>query len=226
MSNERLEIKLVCDEVFDQWIEDWLAGHITPFARPYPDRWINNVYYDTGNLDCLLDNVAGLPNREKLRLRWYGLDEEPENCVMEIKKKRNKLVEKIAAPCRKFTLSQLPEIDPLALLEPDAKADLVRAAACCIQPTLMNRYHRRYFVSQDKRVRVTIDRDLSFWDMRGGGAVDHADISYKTYSTIMEFKLAPEDREICSELMAGLPLTASRCSKYAVGMQHILGQVF
>jgi len=42
------------------------------FRKCFPNRKINNIYYDTSSLKSLRDNLSGIKSREKLRVRWYG----------------------------------------------------------------------------------------------------------------------------------------------------------
>ena len=44
------------------------AGMFTPI---YNERTVNNIYLDTIGLTNFYDNVYGVTNRTKLRIRWY-----------------------------------------------------------------------------------------------------------------------------------------------------------
>jgi hypothetical protein len=69
---------------------------------------------------------------------------------------------------------------------------------------------------------MTIDRALRFYDQRGGFRpnVDYAALAPDV--TIMEIKFAAGDREDGAVAFETIPLTASRCSKYVLGVQAIL----
>ena len=41
------------------------------FRDHYPEREVNSIYFDQ-NFSSLIENIEGISNREKLRLRWYG----------------------------------------------------------------------------------------------------------------------------------------------------------
>ena len=68
----RLEIKFVSNEKNVDVIENWLKLNPAGFYRPYPDRWVNNVYFDTHDYFAFNENLTGASCRTKLRYRWYG----------------------------------------------------------------------------------------------------------------------------------------------------------
>jgi hypothetical protein len=69
-----------------------LQGHRLSFRKAFPDRYINSIYLDTYALDYYNDNIAGLSDRVKQRIRWYGHDlENIHKPMLEIKVKNNKL---------------------------------------------------------------------------------------------------------------------------------------
>ncbi|SVC31011.1 uncharacterized protein METZ01_LOCUS283865, partial [marine metagenome] len=39
--------------------------------KRYPDRYVSSIYLDDSNYTSIKDNLTGLPNRKKYRLRWY-----------------------------------------------------------------------------------------------------------------------------------------------------------
>ena len=60
------------------------------FYKAHPDRYINNIYFDTVNLDNNWDNVAGNSKRMKIRVRWYNdLFSNISNPILEFKLKNN-----------------------------------------------------------------------------------------------------------------------------------------
>src|SRR5262245_66548315 len=68
----RYERKFV---IFDLDLADALAVirlHPAFFREIYHARYVNNIYFDTPSLDHYQDNVRGVPNRVKCRIRWYG----------------------------------------------------------------------------------------------------------------------------------------------------------
>ena len=85
----RHEIKCVLEAGQAAAVESWIALHPAAFRRAYADRKINNVYFDSPELDCFRENLSGTSSRTKCRLRWYGEDSAATNAVFELKRKRN-----------------------------------------------------------------------------------------------------------------------------------------
>ena len=59
------------------------------FREHYLPRNVNSIYFDTKNLKYIRDNLCGISNRKKVRVRWYGDSERLNNPVLEIKIKSN-----------------------------------------------------------------------------------------------------------------------------------------
>ena len=55
-------------------------------SKPFPDRKINSIYFDTDDLDYFKDGEEGTTPRIKVRYRWYDNDRFF-NGYVEIKKK-------------------------------------------------------------------------------------------------------------------------------------------
>ena len=50
----------------------YLNKHPSLFCSPFPDRYVNNIYLDTPVMSNYWNNVTGLSQRVKVRIRWYG----------------------------------------------------------------------------------------------------------------------------------------------------------
>ena len=59
------------------------------FRQQHTSRFINSIYFDTNNLDCINDNLDGTNIRKKFRVRWYGNNKSLNNPNLEIKYKKN-----------------------------------------------------------------------------------------------------------------------------------------
>ena len=68
----RFELKFSVP-VHDQYAVDLVTLlHPAGFQRTYPARWVNSIYFDTPDLHALEENFAGISDRAKYRIRWYG----------------------------------------------------------------------------------------------------------------------------------------------------------
>ena len=53
-------------------VKQMVRHHPAAFEEIYPIRKINNIYFDSPGLTTYKDNVMGIANRKKMRVRWYG----------------------------------------------------------------------------------------------------------------------------------------------------------
>ena len=91
-----------------------------------------------------------------------------------------------------------------------------------LQPTLLNRYHRRYFQTRDGRVRVTVDTNLRFChpdrfrNALRGSYVDHA--------VIVEVKFDETETAHAAAVISHFPLRLNKNSKYINGIRLLHGR--
>lgn len=136
-------------------VKQLLRFHPAGFRTLYPDRQINNIYFDTGDMTTFTQNVYGINERKKYRLRWYGEDlQEILNSQFEIKIKHNELGEK---ETHDFPDSRLKDLSRIT-----RHASRILTPALPLRPVLLNSYNRSYFGSMDGKFRLTIDVDLRY----------------------------------------------------------------
>lgn len=220
----RLEIKFVTYNIYLYNILQWLRMHSSGFIRSYPDRRVNNIYFDTHECGAFADNIAGVSSRTKIRYRWYGISDMPDSGRLEIKHKRNCYGWKVhfnvpASPyihgadwhgIRRLLADQLPEAGKKWLQENPV-------------PVLINRYYRRYFISGDRKIRVTIDTDQEVLEQRFRAYPNFTGSAYKNDIIIIEFKFDRAHRDIAAEVLRGIPARQSRHSKYVMGVRATSG---
>lgn len=220
----RLEIKFVADETKLDEVRYWLKLNSSGFYKPYPDRWVNNIYFDTHNYYSYNENLTGSSYRTKVRYRWYGYSYSDDKGVLEVKCKRNYFGWKIRFPMEhtpdlaasswRFILNYLVE-----QLGPEAKKWIEANP----NPVIINRYFREYYVSHDNLVRATIDTNQVIYDQRYKPTPN---ITYKNNIPsilVLEFKFDRQDRLLASQTIQGLPLRVSRNSKYIFGVKSMHG---
>lgn len=220
----RQEIKFAAYDVHYHHILHWLRLHPAGFTAPYADRWINNIYFDTHNYSAYTDNIAGASARTKIRYRWYGNSKTPAIGTLEIKYKRNHLGWKLHfkvndtpykpganwKTIRQLLFQQIP---------PEGKNWLNANPA----PILINRYYRKYFISADGKIRVTVDNQQTVLDQRFKTYPNFTHRANIPNTLVVEFKFAKQERELASQLIQGIPIRVSRHSKYIIGMNAISG---
>lgn len=191
-------------------LEQLVLGHPAGFRKTYPDRHINNLYYDTPAWRTFHENVAGVSVRTKYRLRWYGATAELiDNARFELKKKENLLGSKIIHPIAgKISLADAPKIPAIA----------AGLRGGTLLPTLINRYKRAYYESADGCFRLTIDQNLqcSAFETRLG-----INRSFPAELRVVELKYRAQDDDRLDEFTQYWPLRMDRFSKYVMGMQMV-----
>ncbi|HNQ72103.1 MAG TPA: polyphosphate polymerase domain-containing protein [Verrucomicrobiota bacterium] len=198
--------------------------HPSLFREVYPPRLVNNIYLDSPRLDNYHDHVNGTANRSKTRVRWYGHPRSLiENPALEQKIKRGTVSRKETHPLPSLRLegetarSRLDETFRIASLP-----ELLRSRLQHLQPSLFNCYRRHYFLSQDRRFRLTVDSDLRFEGIDGNTNVTGASASTALHPSgfvIIELKYSAENAGLADAVTNALPFRVTRCSKYILGIQ-------
>lgn len=220
----RFERKCVVEAEHYDWLACWVEERALAFRHAFPGRIVQSLYLDSGGLDDLGDNLGGVAQRQKIRLRWYGASSAIERAALEVKCKRSQLGIKLSYPI------ELPApLDELSFPEltrsisgqlPEDARSLVERASRAVVKT---RYWREYLVSGDGRVRATIDRDIRVYDQSEYTRVN--DVRPVPFPDLVVLELK-YDSLLDSEVRAALgplPRRLVRFSKYAVGVQTILG---
>jgi len=195
-------------------LEQLILVHPAAFVKAFPDRQINNVYWDTANWDHAQDSLSGAPMRTKIRVRWYGaVDEVIKKAVLEIKSKSNMQGGKTLTPLPDCTWQTLP-----ALVDDRLQQAFPGKA---YQPVLVNSYQRTYFQSMDGRFRLTVDDGMTY----GAYLPWRFATPIEDPGMVVELKYdAPEDAD-ADEIAAYLGLRMTKHSKYTRGISlvsHIL----
>ena len=221
MSNDaRYEIKFILDESEYTRAMRWLHTHMH-VRTSYPSRVVHSIYFDDCEFSSIKDNLSGVSDRQKIRLRWYeDKDKNFSQPFLEIKKRTGRLGYKkhIKTPGLSNKIASLRADEIRMRIESDAKRDLF---GCNIfdrhlTPVMYINYKRDYYEDLSG-IRVTIDSDIKFHSVSS-----HASISrlkpIKYSPRIMEIKFPVERKNQVSALLKNLHLTPKRHSKYLMGM--------
>ncbi|MEN0007097.1 MAG: polyphosphate polymerase domain-containing protein, partial [Bacteroidota bacterium] len=172
---------------------------------------INNIYFDTPNLQAFADNVAGVADRKKYRVRWYGqVEEYVERPKLELKAKRNQLGFKKTTSIQPFSAKELPQmVAEVNQLIPDLPS---------LRPTLVNAYQRSYFATADQKFRITIDTDLAF----GHCNEQFLHLPFRDFeTTIIELKYDASFELELDRITQYLPFRLTKSSKYVYGVNRL-----
>jgi SPX domain protein involved in polyphosphate accumulation len=218
----RYERKFLISELTRHEIELLVRLHPAIFVEIYHRRFVNNIYFDSLNMKSYFDNSDGLRNRRKVRIRWYGdLFGFIEKPVLELKHKNGLLGRKESYPLPPFSIS--PDFRPEGVVEAFKKAEIpevLRMDMLSLQPTLLNRYSRRYFQSASRNYRITIDSDMEFYriDLPGSALLEK---SVDMANTILELKYDRDNDRNAATITNFFPFRLSKNSKYAGGVERL-----
>lgn len=220
----RFEKKFCCilrdiDSVY-RWI--YRSPHF--IKKQFPDRTVNNIYFDWFNLSDASDNLVGLGHREKLRLRWYGPAEEAAAMKLERKIKRDLMGTKRILEVGELRLCGMSRMELTEILT-SAQQDSVPSDLRLRNPTVRNQYLREYFIDGAHRMRITIDSAQGFYPVESSCDVLRGNrIDYPTH--VIELKYDESDQIRVRDFMADFPLRAVRHSKYLAGLSRLIEQPY
>ena len=222
LPNPRYERKFVAYGMVLAEVLALIRRHPAAFRETYPARVVNNIYLDSCGRSDYHDNLVGVANRNKTRVRWYGpLSGQIATPVLERKLKRGLVSGKLTHALPGFALNGgtiqplLKSVFDAALLPERLRSDL-----CHREPSLFNRYQRYYFLSADGRFRLTVDADLQF----GRGSASNglrATLTPCAPAQILELKFGPSEAEQADRVTNSLPFRLARCSKYVLGIARL-----
>jgi hypothetical protein len=220
----RLEIKFVAYAYEVDRVVQWLRLHHAAFDKPFPDRRVHNVYFDSYEYDAYGENLSGISRRVKVRYRWYGEEPYPDVGVLEIKCKRNKYGWKHRFP---VTDSPLQSGKRWRDIRKSITGVLPARGKICLDtyplPVILNHYDRQYFESRDESVRVTIDTGMKVYDQRYKSVPNVTRRANISDLMIIEFKAEPAAQDQVNRAVQTLPIRVNRHSKYTTGVEAIYG---
>ena len=199
----RIERKFIVGKLNDVFFEKILK--LNCFHKPYNDREVSSIYFDTYDYNFLRANIDGIGFRKKIRVRWYNNDFK--TFSFEEKSKKNFLVSKRVEKIN-FSFESSKFQQSLKEYYISHKDEYFKNSN--YQIVLKTNYNRSYWLSNDKKIRATIDTNLStspYNDLKK--VVELPD-------TILEFKYLPENevyfRNFYNNIKSGLRVV--KYSKY------------
>lgn len=133
-----------------------LDSHASPVDGMYK---IRSLYFDNYKSSALLDKISGVNLREKLRIRFYDMDDS--FIRLEAKQKNGEMIRKLTAPLNREQVERIIEGDIRFLY--DSEHDLLKRfyLKCrteLLKPAVIVDYDREAYIYND--VRITFDHDL------------------------------------------------------------------
>lgn len=219
----RYERKFLITDYTVKDVMQIIKFHPACFTEIYHERIVNNIYFDTLGMRHYYDNVEGEFNRTKVRIRWYGdLFGNIEKPVLEYKIKQGLLGKKRSYKLSSFVLDNSFSRDKiLKAVSSNEVPSGVNKEVISLKPLLLNRYNRKYYLSADKKFRVTIDWNLSYYRIAYGSGLFCNKVIDKR-SVVVELKYDSELEVEAKEIASGFPFMLTKNSKYLQGLERVL----
>ena len=220
-SDYRYEIKFILDNAKLSDAIRWLYNNTTA-NKIYDNRKVNSIYFDNVDFSSVRDNLTGISERSKLRLRWYG-HQENSLPFFEVKTKNGRLGYKTSYQIKSIGNNLLNlNIDKISskCIKDLAEQDVVLDEH--LVPALRVSYEREYYETHNG-IRITIDQDIIFSDTQPHSLINENSSTLYPFK-IMEIKFKPEMKDEVAKLMRPLHITHKRHSKYLIGLA-MLGYV-
>lgn len=202
MNENRIEKKFVLGKYEEDTLKKLLT--INGFKKSFPSRYISSIYLDTLNFDFAKDNINGVGKRKKIRFRWYN--EDYDNIYLEEKNKQNFVVKKNIDLYKNVKSKN----DLVENLKDYFFSKTKKYKEFNYRFILKTNYLRSYWISENKRIRATIDTSLNTSPIN--------DLSRKLdlSETILEFKFSPSNETFFRNFFykKNLNLRSKKYSKY------------
>lgn len=217
--NYRYERKFLITGMSFKRVEKIIRLNPVNFRKLYPERKINNIYFDNHVLESFHDNVDGIAKREKIRIRWYGNKygyiSKP---VLEIKKRNNSVGTKDQYLLKGFNVDK--DLDEATLKHMVLISDIpniIKKKVLMLSPKLLNSYERKYYISFDKKFRITLDKNLFYMKFMPYNN-NFLDIVVDKNSTVLEIKYDMENDKDISTITNSFNFRLTKNSKYVTGI--------
>ena len=221
--NYRYERKFTVPNEFSlKSIDQFIKKNKALFREVFHIRKVNNIYFDTAGYNDYFDNVLGVSDRKKIRIRWYGDTlGEIKKPVLEVKIKKGLVGDKWSYKLKPFVLNNDFDHEMIQNIFKTSNLPLpVLESVKMVFPTLLNSYLRKYFLSADNKYRVTVDYKLLYYK------IDKRFNNFKfapsrDENKIIELKYGLLDGKRANTISTQFPFRLNKNSKYVNGVNTI-----
>ena len=222
LDNYRFERKFIIPERLTHSIEEVVKSNSALMRKIFCPRFINNIYFDNSRFKFFFENIDGVSERMKTRIRWYGnLKGKIKKPVLEFKQKHGLTGSKTSIDLPSFDLKDIYRPGFLLSLFQNSNLDMrKKELMLSLTPSLINRYQRKYFLSFDQKFRVTLDNHLKYYPVSSPEQLSSRGLK-DSLSMIMELKYSPIYQLESNNITQEFPFRVIKNSKYVRGIQII-----
>jgi len=180
------------------------------FKKQFPEREVNSIYFDDNKLSSIRENLDGIRNKKKIRLRWYGKKLKLYNPILEIKSKDGFVTKKLNYKVDKLNGINFLNKENLEFIQ-NTINEIVKPCNI-IYPVLTTNYNREYFISNNNNVRATVDYSLKSIYLKNLSQLD----LMKNFSLkcILEIKYPTNTDNYVRDNLREMTLRLSKNSKF------------
>ena len=219
IDNYRYEKKLLVSELSVQEILAMIKLHPSIFSEIYHERIINNIYLDSPDYSSYVDNLSGIGDREKVRIRWYGETfGQINDPALELKIKKGSVGGKDSYKLKSFILTKRFTYNHLLdICRRSNLPEIILYKLSNLHFTVLTKYKRKYFLSSCKKYRLTLDYNISYARILPNGTILK---ELKDYlKCIIELKYDSVDDKNSDKITSFFPFNVTRSSKYVMGLE-------
>jgi len=206
---KRFERKWIFNSIDSNQLFILLHRSSLSFMNQFSDRYVNSIYFDDQHYSSLRQNIDGISEKKKYRLRWYGDFTNIINPTFEIKKKKGFDVSKEYFDLSEISNLNLFNYDDLKKIEVFINDNFNFKNK--LFPILTTHYLRSYFVSSNNIIRSTVDRNLKSL-LLYQGRISNIIKEYK--DIILEFKYDLDLDDYVRNNLDNISVRLSKNSKF------------
>ena len=223
IKNYRNEWKYICKEIDLVKLSERLSGILELDSNSDCDGKyeIHSLYFDDFRDSCVMDNNAGIGERYKYRIRYYGSN--PNTLKLERKEKYNSKCCKQSCRISLDTFSKLLDNKAQEVFwetdNPVLKKFCIDIMTRLFEPKAIIDYERTAFVEPITNIRITIDRNITV-SYESDAFLQGDYISYPIQEkdeNILEVKFDYILPSYIKNIVTGSPLVQTAFSKYYLG---------
>ncbi len=212
--NYRFERKWVFNNNFLDVYNNLLKSKFL-FRTNFPDRTVNSIYFDDFKNSCVSENLAGVNEKTKFRLRWYGKNNHIlKNPKLEFKVKKNFMNYKIIKDLKILNNFDLRKTKNVNFITKTVNS--IYKIKTLI-PVSTTHYDRSYFLSSNNLVRSTLDKQLKVSKFNNDFFIP---IFKKFNKIILELKYEKKYDEYVRKNINDISSRYSKNSKYIYSMMN------
>ena len=189
------------------------------FNTQYPTRRVNSIYFDNSNYSSIRQNLDGVSNKKKIRVRWYGeifnAEIQPQ---IENKSRINQHNYKITKKLKRFRSKSLFDLISFKKYIHDEKngKDEINFYLNNLYPSLLVSYRRKYFVFDN--IRITLDTGLKFINLAKINIFSKKNFLCINKKQIIELKYSDKFHFQAAKITKMFNNRLDKFSKYQIGL--------